>query len=783
MAIYKCKMCGGELSVSEGEKVVECEYCGTQQTLPSTTDENIQGLFNRANLLRQKNEFDKAEAIYEKIIQNDERESEAYWGVILCKFGIEYVEDPKTYKRIPTCHRTSYESIVADDYYKKALQYADVVQRTIYEKEAMQIDEIQKGILAISANEEPYDVFICYKETDSSGNRTKDSVIANEIYHNLTNEGFKVFYAAITLEDKLGSAYEPIIFAALNSAKVMLSIGTKPEYFNAVWVKNEWSRFLKMMKNDHSKMLIPCYKDMDAYELPEEFSHLQAQDMSKIGFINDVVRGIKKIIKKPNENKKNEEETQIINKISSLTKKGLEYLKSHNIVIYGEKHPNLKKFGDGILEEDSNNFYGRLFLIMSSDYQRSHFDICGNVTSENEQKLFADCIINAIESRLQFDKLSDAGLSETDVKKAINPVTELGLPIIREMSKKNDSIKEQYDAFCNRLEKNTIILFNFVGDYFKRVSFEAYNIKESKFTSYCEMSSNLVQFVDLYGESLSNKKEIFEISEQVFNVVKMQIKIVTENEYKVAIPLLESWAKLSRNDISESSFLELTKITVSGGYILNRKTVITLYEDKVIFDIEGLNFRTIYTKDIICINDHLDISLGRSTLKFTYTLWYDLLYKINDSTYTLLHFYYEFSEYEKRERDKIQKQFKDWAYVNKISTSSVEYEVNPFVYNYNGLTYEATQPDRKAGCYIATCVYGSYDCPEVWTLRRFRDFKLDKTWHGRMFIKLYYAISPTIVKIFGKKKWFKKMWKSRLDRMVTKLQDEGVENTPYDDKY
>jgi len=141
-------------------------------------------------------------------------------------------------------------------------------------------------------------VFICYKETDPSGARTHDSVIANDIYYQLTEEGFKVFYAAITLEGKLGSAYEPIIFAALNSAKVMLSIGTKPEYFNAVWVKNEWSRFLKIIKNDHSKVLIPCYRDMDAYELPEEFAHLQAQDMSKIGFINDLIRGIKKVLQK-----------------------------------------------------------------------------------------------------------------------------------------------------------------------------------------------------------------------------------------------------------------------------------------------------------------------------------------------------------------------------------------------------------------------------------------------------------------------------------------------------
>ena len=126
MALLKCKMCGGSLEVAAGETIIECEYCGTQQTLPKTTDENIQALFNRANLLRQKNEFDKAEAVYEKILEADDTEAEAYWGVILCKFGIEYVEDPKTYKRIPTCHRTSYDSIVADEYYKKAIENADI---------------------------------------------------------------------------------------------------------------------------------------------------------------------------------------------------------------------------------------------------------------------------------------------------------------------------------------------------------------------------------------------------------------------------------------------------------------------------------------------------------------------------------------------------------------------------------------------------------------------------------------------------------------------------------
>lgn len=214
----------------------------------------------------------------------------------MCRYGIEYVEDPATHKRIPTVNRAQYTSIFADEDYKSALEYADGYQREIYEQEARAIDEIQRGILAISQKEEPFDVFICYKETDNSGRRTPDSVLANDLYHQLTQEGFKVFFARITLEDKLGSAYEPYIFAALNSSKVMVVLGTKPEYFNAVWVKNEWSRYLALIKNGAKKMLIPAYRDMDPYDLPEEFSHLQAQDMSKLGFMQDLIRGIKKIV-------------------------------------------------------------------------------------------------------------------------------------------------------------------------------------------------------------------------------------------------------------------------------------------------------------------------------------------------------------------------------------------------------------------------------------------------------------------------------------------------------
>lgn len=93
-----------------------------------------------------------------------------------------------------------------------------------------------------------------------------------------------------------------------------------------------------------------------------------------------------------------------------------------------------------------------------------------------------------------------------------------------------------------------------------------------------------------------------------------------------------------------------------------------------------------------------------------------------------------------------------------------------------------SKTNSSGGCYVATCVYGSYDCPQVWTLRRYRDNTLASTWYGRAFIHTYYAISPTIVKWFGSTQWFKKLWRNKLDRMVSNLQSSGVDDTPYQDR-
>ena len=298
MAIIKCKMCGGDLNIEAGMTVAECEYCGTRQTVPTADNEKKLTLFARANRLRAACEFDKAAAVYESIVAEFPTETEAYWGLVLCRYGIEYVDDPATGKKIPTCHRSSFESILEDPDFEQAQENADAVSRKVYREEAKAIEDIRRRIVELSGKEQPYDIFICYKETDENGERTPDSVMAQEVYEALTEKGYRVFFSRITLEDKLGTEYEPYIFAALNSAKVMLVFGTDYEYFNAVWVKNEWSRFLALIASGQKKHLIPCYKGVDAYDMPKEFAHLQGQDMGKLGAVQDLVRGVEKLLGK-----------------------------------------------------------------------------------------------------------------------------------------------------------------------------------------------------------------------------------------------------------------------------------------------------------------------------------------------------------------------------------------------------------------------------------------------------------------------------------------------------
>ena len=387
MAIIKCKMCGGDLTLIEGQSVAECEYCGSRQTVPSADNEKKLALFARANKLRAACEFDKAAGIYESIVADFPEEAEAYWGLVLCKYGIEYVDDPAAGKKIPTCHRSSFDSVMDDGNFEMAMENADETALRVYRQEAKAIEEVRKGILEVSSSEKPYDIFICYKETDSKGDRTVDSLLAQDIYDALTGKGYRVFFSRITLEDKLGQAYEPYIFAALNSAKIMLAVGTCYEHYNAVWVKNEWSRYLKIVAQDKNKYLIPCYKNIDAYDIPKEFAHLQGQDMGKVGAISDLLRGIEKLVPLQNSNTVVIQEKVVVggsgnNKIAALLERG-------NMALEDGDWAKADSFFEDVLNNDAKNaqaYIGKTLALercrTMDALVRKRKDVYQNVSSE-----------------------------------------------------------------------------------------------------------------------------------------------------------------------------------------------------------------------------------------------------------------------------------------------------------------------------------------------------------------------------------------------------------------
>ena len=297
--VFKCKICGGSLDVKQGEKIAVCEYCGVKQTIPSFIEPKIQEIYNRANSYLIHNEFDKAENLYNQILFDNKQDADAYWNILMCRYGVTYVKDPSSSKYIPTCNKTLYAPILNDENYQNAIKYADEKQKELYTQNAKAIDAIQKDILAISKKEKPFDIFISYKETGENGGRTKDSIVAQEWYDKLTAEGYKVFFSRITLEDKIGIEYEPYIYAALASSKVMIAIASSKENIKSVWVKNEWSRYLSFMGKADDKTLIPLYFDMDKDDLPDDFAHLSSYDMTINGFEQELIRSIKKLIPLP----------------------------------------------------------------------------------------------------------------------------------------------------------------------------------------------------------------------------------------------------------------------------------------------------------------------------------------------------------------------------------------------------------------------------------------------------------------------------------------------------
>ena len=296
-----CHNCGGEYAYRNGRWI--CSSCGSYKPQMISNEEEtlLYTAFQKLRLA----EFDEAELEFDDIIRKYPENHNAYWGRLMAKYGIKYERDFDG-RIIPTCYATSIESVLSSSDYKKALQYADAESRAYYRQQAEYIERVRCEWVEKASKEKPYDIFICYKESDLANGieRTSDSIAVQDLYIHLTNKGYRVFYSHESLRDKVGEKYEPYIFNALSTAKVMLVYGSKPEYITSTWLKNEWTRYEERLKNGEKKkgsLLVAC-DGFSPSELPRALASTQCFRAEERSFYSDLDDTIERLL--PKEEKK-----------------------------------------------------------------------------------------------------------------------------------------------------------------------------------------------------------------------------------------------------------------------------------------------------------------------------------------------------------------------------------------------------------------------------------------------------------------------------------------------
>ena len=277
MSQNQCNICGANYEYVAGRW--KCPACGAFKA-EELSNEEVTLLYNAAQKLRVQ-EFDVAEELYSDIINNYPQQHEAYWGYVCSKYGIKYEVDFDG-RKIPTSCYTTIESFIDDADYKKAVKYAPSEIATWYKSQADYIERVRTTWIEKAKKEAPYDIFISYKDSDVENGieRTEDSYNALELYNHLAMQGYNVFYSRESLRGKIGEKYEPYIYHALQTAKVMIVYGSSVEYVNSTWVKNEWHRYIKQISRGEKaegSLLVVC-DGFSPNELPTILSSKQCLD-------------------------------------------------------------------------------------------------------------------------------------------------------------------------------------------------------------------------------------------------------------------------------------------------------------------------------------------------------------------------------------------------------------------------------------------------------------------------------------------------------------------------
>ena len=295
-----CNSCKGHyIHVKDNE--YKCDHCGNLYYYEGGYSLALKSNIEKADFERQRANFDEAHDIYAQILLENPNLSEVYFGLLLCDYGIVYVKDPNSDRYLPTCNRTSNMPIKENLNYQKVLEFARTDdEKRIYEFKANEVEFIRERIILLSKNQENFDIFISYKRTikDLEGKEliTLDSIKARDIYDVLTRNGYKVFLAEKTLLNQAGQEYEPIIYNALNTSKVLILICSQKSNIESAWVKNEWSRFLKHLEYNQEKKIIPIVcEQFSVNDLPDKLKKFQALNI-EVNFTENLLKSVENIM-------------------------------------------------------------------------------------------------------------------------------------------------------------------------------------------------------------------------------------------------------------------------------------------------------------------------------------------------------------------------------------------------------------------------------------------------------------------------------------------------------
>ncbi len=282
---FVCKNCGNTLDVTNAHNgIIECKYCHSIFTLPKeNASNNTKTLLQIANNQLDLCEFDKAYDSFNKVLEEDNTEPEAYFGMALATHKIQYLKDEVNNRLQPICHEINNKKMSDDINYLKATLYATENQKKIYLEKASEIDTIQQEFYQLKESGLAYDCFICVKVSDENQqNKTEDYQFADELYYELKGKGYRPFLSERELRNATGADYEARILYALYESECMLIVCSKEEYLRTKWVKNEYSRFLQMINEDtkDTDSIVIIYNREVIEKIPGRNQKLQGIDRS-----------------------------------------------------------------------------------------------------------------------------------------------------------------------------------------------------------------------------------------------------------------------------------------------------------------------------------------------------------------------------------------------------------------------------------------------------------------------------------------------------------------------